>query len=103
MARSTVLCAASSLLKFTTWDLLIILEFGVHSLFVRDLSNVWVWVVVKGRAAGTATTKIRRKLSATCTVPECRKEFLFAAEETRIFELRVPLFERRHFYRSELL
>jgi hypothetical protein len=31
------------------------------------------------------------------------EESLFAAEETRIFELPVPLFERRHFYRSELL
>ena len=30
-----------SLLKSTTWDPLRILEFGVHSLFVRDLSNVW--------------------------------------------------------------
>ena len=42
-------------------------------------------------------------LSATCTVPQCGREFSFVADDTRIFEVPVSLFERRHFYRSELL
>jgi hypothetical protein len=42
-------------------------------------------------------------LSATCTVPQCGREFSFVAGDIQIFELPVTLFERRHFYRSELL
>lgn len=42
-------------------------------------------------------------LMTTCTVPECGKEFSFVARDTQVFELPVTLFERRHFYRSELL
>jgi hypothetical protein len=42
------------------------------------------------------------KLRASCPVPECGKEFAFDLGETRVFELPVLLFERRHFYRSEL-
>jgi hypothetical protein len=42
-------------------------------------------------------------LKTTCTVPECTKEFSFVVGDTQIFELPVSLFERRHFYRSELL
>ena len=38
----------------------------------------------------------------TCPVSECGKEFSFEASETRLFELPISLFERRHFYRSEL-
>jgi hypothetical protein len=35
-------------------------------------------------------------------VPECGKEFEFEDRETRVFELPPSIFERRHFYRSEL-
>jgi hypothetical protein len=42
------------------------------------------------------------KFRASCPVPECGKEFEFEAVETRLFEVPLPLFERRHFYRSEL-
>jgi hypothetical protein len=42
-------------------------------------------------------------LSATCTVPQCGGEFSFVDGDTKVFELPVTLFERRHFYRSELL
>ena len=42
-------------------------------------------------------------LNTTCTVPQCGREFSFAAGDTRVFEIPVTLFERRHFYRSELL
>jgi hypothetical protein len=41
-------------------------------------------------------------LSTTCTVPQCGREFTFEASDAQIFELPVSLFERRHFYRSEL-
>ena len=34
-------------------------------------------------------------------MPECGKEFEFESGDTRIFEVPLPLFERRHFYRSE--
>ena len=42
------------------------------------------------------------KFRATCGVPECGKEFEFEDHETRVFELPPSIFERRHFYRSEL-
>ena len=42
-------------------------------------------------------------LNTTCAVPECGKEFSFVPDDTQIFDLPVTLFERRHFYRSELL
>lgn len=42
-------------------------------------------------------------LNTTCTVPQCGREFSFLAGDIQIFELPVSLFERRHFYRSELL
>lgn len=41
-------------------------------------------------------------LNTTCSAPDCGREFSFEAADTQIFELPVPLFERRHFYRSEL-
>ena len=59
------------------------------------------WIVVQERAAGCITT-VNDRLSTTCPVPECGKEFAFDGTETRVFELPVSLFERRHFYRSEL-
>jgi hypothetical protein len=58
------------------------------------------WVVVQGRAAGH--THNEGKLNTTCPVQECGKQFVFEGSETRVFELPVSLFERRHFYRSEL-
>jgi hypothetical protein len=42
-------------------------------------------------------------LTTNCTGPECAREFSFVVGDTQIFELPVTLFERRHFYRSELL
>jgi hypothetical protein len=57
------------------------------------------WVVV------TQPTRVRtgeEKLRASCPVSECGKEFVFELSETRVFELPLLLFERRHFYRSEL-
>ena len=44
----------------------------------------------------------KEKVSATCPGPECGKQFSFAPGETKVFELPMSLFERRHFYRSEL-
>jgi hypothetical protein len=45
---------------------------------------------------------MKKKLRTTCTVPECGKEFSFDGAEIRMFELPASLFERCHFYRSEL-
>ena len=44
----------------------------------------------------------QEKFRATCPVPECGKEFAFELGETPMFDLPLLLFERRHFYRSEL-
>lgn len=44
----------------------------------------------------------RIKLRTNCAVPDCGKEFEFERGEARVFEVPLPLFERRHFYRSEL-
>jgi hypothetical protein len=41
-------------------------------------------------------------MSTRCPVPECGKEFEFDWSETRVNEVPLELFERRHFYRSEL-
>jgi hypothetical protein len=63
------------------------------------VQNVGPGVVVKElTAAGSGKEKFR----ANCQAPESGKEFEFEASETRIFEVSVPLFERRHFFRSEL-
>jgi len=37
-----------------------------------------------------------------CAAPDCRKEFEFTSDEVRSFELPLALFERRHFFHSEL-
>ena len=42
------------------------------------------------------------KFTANCPAPECGKAFEFELSETRVFEIPLPLFERRHFYGSEL-
>jgi hypothetical protein len=53
-----------------------------------------------GRRSGEGNYKER--LNTTCSVPECGKDFAFDGAETQMFELPLRLFERRHFYRSEL-
>lgn len=63
------------------------------------VQNVGLGFVVKepaGRGMG------KDKFRANCPAPECGKEFEFEASETRVFEVPLPLFERRHFYGSEL-
>jgi len=57
------------------------------------------WVVVKEpteRGVGKDTFR------ANCLAPDCGKAFEFDLGETRVFDLPLPLFERRHFYRSEI-
>ena len=57
------------------------------------------WIVVERElASGGRGGKFR----ATCSVPECGKEFEFDNTETRVFEVPAAIFERRHFYRSDL-
>ena len=57
------------------------------------------WVVVRQR---TEIGETKKKVRESCPVPECGREFEFESGETRVFEVPLPLFERRHFYRSEL-
>jgi hypothetical protein len=57
------------------------------------------WVVVNEQHR---TGETQEKFRATCPVPECGKEFAFELGETRVFDLPLFLFERRHFYGSEL-
>jgi hypothetical protein len=40
---------------------------------------------------------------ASCAMPECGNAFSFKREDARALELPLVLFERRYFYRSELL
>lgn len=57
------------------------------------------WVVLTQPAVvGSGQEKFR----VGCAAPECGKEFEFDASETHVFDLPLPLFERRHFFRSEL-
>jgi len=44
----------------------------------------------------------KEKSLAICPASGCGKDFEFEASETRVFELPLALFERRHFYGSEL-
>ena len=44
----------------------------------------------------------KERARTSCPDPECGKEFEFESGETRVFEVPLSLFERRHFYRSEL-
>jgi hypothetical protein len=56
-----------------------------------------------GRYQATKPPRVQQEKSLTsCPAAECGKEFEFEASETRVFEIPLPLFERRHFYRSEL-
>lgn len=57
------------------------------------------WVVVKEPSERIAG---KDRFRANCPAPECGKEFQFEASETRVFEVPLTLFERRHFYASEL-
>jgi len=57
------------------------------------------WVVVRQQSE---LGENKKKFGAICPSPECGKEFEFETGETRVFEVPLPLFERRHFYRSEL-
>jgi hypothetical protein len=58
-----------------------------------------IWVVIRPQNQLEFT---KEKCLAICPAAECGKEFEFEASETRIFDVPLPLFERRHFYRSEL-
>ena len=60
------------------------------------------WVVVEPEIARAGGSNNKDKVRARCPLPECAKEFAFETNETRVFELPPSLFERRHFYRSEL-
>jgi hypothetical protein len=60
------------------------------------------WIVVH-QGSRTVINDQNAALGATCSVPQCGREFSFVAGDTKIFDLPVTLFERRHFYRSELL
>jgi hypothetical protein len=57
------------------------------------------WVVIRPqREPGTD----KPKMSTHCPAPNYGKEFKFDWSETRVYEVPLELFERRHFYRSEL-
>ena len=58
------------------------------------------WVVVEGEISRSNNPE--DKLTTTCPLPECSKAFVFTTDETRAFDVPTSLFERRHFYRSEL-
>jgi hypothetical protein len=57
------------------------------------------WVVLP---AFNETGSERSKMRTSCPAPDCDRAFEFDRDETRTFELPLALFERRHFYRSEL-
>ena len=57
------------------------------------------WIVVKQQ---TEDGKNKNKFRENCPAPECGKEFEFETSEARVFDVPLSLFERRHFYRSEL-
>ena len=58
-----------------------------------------IWVVIRPQ---NQLALSKEKFLASCPAAECDKEFEFESSETRVFEVPLPLFERRHFYRSEL-
>jgi hypothetical protein len=57
------------------------------------------WVVVSPQ---TKLARNQEKSRASCPAADCGKEFEFSSDDTRVFELPLSLFERRHFFRSEL-
>lgn len=58
-----------------------------------------IWVVLPFRVE---VDPKEPKVTVVCAAPECAREFVFGWDEARTFELPHELFERRHFYRSEL-
>ncbi len=62
-------------------------------------SKCGTWIVVKEPTEPGAR---KDKFRAHCPASECGKAFEFELSETRVFEIPLPLFERRHFYGSEL-
>lgn len=58
-----------------------------------------IWVVIRPL---NQLSLSKEKSLARCAAAECGKEFEFEPSETRVFDIPLPLFERRHFYRSEL-
>jgi ribosomal protein S27AE len=57
------------------------------------------WVVL---ASHTQIESSQAKVKTSCPAPDCHKHFEFAGDEIRAFEVPLALFERRHFYGSEL-
>ena len=57
------------------------------------------WVVLPSRIE---IDPKQPKGKIVCAAPDCAREFAFDWEEARTFELPLGLFERRHFYRSEI-
>ena len=57
------------------------------------------WVVLGSQAQIEPS---EAKVKTSCPVSDCHKHFEFAGDEIRTFEVPVAIFERRHFYRSEL-
>jgi hypothetical protein len=57
------------------------------------------WVIVRAHAeCGSEPSKLK----GFCPARDCGKEFEFDWQEARTFEVPLSLFERGHFYRSEL-
>ena len=57
-------------------------------------------MVVEGEVARSNDPE--GKVRTMCPLPECAKDFIFAANDTHVFDVPTSLFERRYFYRSEL-
>lgn len=57
------------------------------------------WIVLPSRVA---IDESQPKSKIRCAAPDCCREFEFNWDEIRTFDLPFLLFERRHFYRSEL-
>jgi hypothetical protein len=68
---------------------------------LRARASCGAWVVVEQEIAQAGNGR-KDKFRTSCALPECAKEFAFKTIETRVFELPLPLFERRHFYLSEV-
>jgi hypothetical protein len=58
------------------------------------------WVVVETEIARSNDPVGR--VRTMCPLPECAKGFIFGTNETQVFDVPTSLFERCHFYRSEL-
>ena len=67
-------------------------------MLMRYLPKCGTWVVVTQPSQLARGEEVARQLSRVGVW----KEFVFELGETRVFEVPLLLFERRHFYRSEL-